>query len=96
MTQERREPGGGDQNSSVNTGGNVHFRTVVKGAVGITKAALYVNRAPEVLIRQRRAVCAACPQANAGSSKTSRCLACTCFIYPKTATVTEKCPQGRW
>jgi hypothetical protein len=75
---------------------NLTLRTALNGAVGITKAALHVDRAPEVLIRKRRSVCAACPQANAGSSKTSRCLSCTCFIHPKTATATEKCPLGRW
>jgi hypothetical protein len=68
----------------------------LKGAVGITKAALHVDRAAEPLIRQRRAICAACPQATAGSSKTSRCTVCTCFIHPKSATASEKCPEGRW
>ncbi len=69
---------------------------VVTGAVGLTKAALRVDRADEVLIRKRRSLCAACPQASAGSSKTSRCRICTCFIYPKTATASEKCPIGQW
>jgi hypothetical protein len=46
---------------------------VLTGAVGITKAALHVDRADEVVIRKRRSLCAACPNANAGSSKTSRC-----------------------
>jgi hypothetical protein len=69
---------------------------VLTGAAGLTKAALRVDRADEVLIRKRRSVCAACPQATAGLSKTSRCQVCTCFIYPKTATATEECPAGRW
>jgi hypothetical protein len=69
---------------------------VFAGAVGLTKAALRVDRAEEVLIRPRRSLCAACPQANAGASKTSRCLVCTCFIHPKTATASEKCPVGKW
>ena len=72
------------------------LRTALKGAVGVTKAALHVNRAAEPLIRQRRAICAACPQATAGSSETSRCAVCTCFIHPKSATTSEKCPQARW
>jgi hypothetical protein len=65
-------------------------------AVGLTKAALHVDRADEVLIRKRRSLCAACPQSSAGSSGTSRCLVCTCFIYPKAATASEKCPTGQW
>jgi hypothetical protein len=69
---------------------------VFAGAVGLTKAALRVDRADEVLIRRRRSLCGACPQANAGASKTSRCLVCTCFIHPKTATASEKCPLGKW
>jgi hypothetical protein len=66
------------------------------GTVGIAKAALHVDRADEVVIRKRRSLCAACPNANAGSSKTSRCLVCSCFIWPKTATASEKCPIGKW
>jgi hypothetical protein len=69
---------------------------VFAGAAGLTKAALRVDRADEVVIRKRRSICAACPQATAGTSKASRCQVCTCFIYPKTATATEKCPAGRW
>ena len=76
--------------------GRSGLNKALTGAVGITKAALHVDRAGEVLIRRRRSLCAACPQASAGSSKTSRCLVCTCFIYPKTATASEKCPIGRW
>ena len=64
------------------------------GAVGITKAALHVDRADEVVIRKRRSLCAACPNAQAGSSETSRCVICSCFIWPKTATASEKCPIG--
>jgi hypothetical protein len=74
----------------------LNLNTVVTGAVGLTKAALHVDRAAEPVIRQRRAICAACPKATAGMSKTSRCQACTCFIYPKTSTTGEKCPIGKW
>jgi hypothetical protein len=72
------------------------LRTVAKGAAGLAKAALHVGRAPEPLIRQRRSVCAACPQADAGSSRMSRCKVCTCFIHPKSATASEKCPLDKW
>jgi hypothetical protein len=74
----------------------VGHNRLLAGAIGLTKATLRVDRADEVLIRKRRSLCAACPQATAGSSKTSRCFVCTCFIYPKTATATEKCPIGNW
>jgi hypothetical protein len=70
-------------------------RTVLKGAVGLTKAALQVGRASEVVIRQRRAICAACPQATSGSSRMSRCQICTCFIHPKSATASERCPAEK-
>jgi hypothetical protein len=76
--------------------GRSSLNKVLTGAVGLTKAALHVNRADEVVIRKRRSLCAACPQASAGSSKTRRCLICTCFTYPKTATASEKCPTGNW
>ena len=93
--QESETPGDADDKPKP-LGETFGLRTALKGAVGITKAALHVDRAPEVLIRKRRSICAICPQANAGSSRTSRCLACTCFIHPKTATATEKCPLSRW
>ena len=80
--------GGGDLRSGLNK--------VLIGSIGITKAALHVDRADEVVIRKRRSLCAACPNANAGSSKTSRCLICSCFSWPKTATASEKCPIGKW
>jgi hypothetical protein len=76
--------------------GRSSLNKVLTGAVGLAKAAMHVGRADEVLIRKRRSICAACPQASAGSSKTSRCLVCTCFIYPKTATASEKCPIRQW
>jgi hypothetical protein len=72
------------------------FTNVWTGVVGLTKAAVRVQRAEEPVIRKRRSICEACPTATAGSSKRSRCLACTCFIYPKTTTATEKCPLGKW
>ncbi len=78
------------------TDAKISFSSVWTGAIGLTKAALHVDRAAEPLIRQRRAICAACPKATAGSSRTSRCQACTCFIHPKTAITTEKCPLGNW
>jgi hypothetical protein len=53
---------------------------LLTGAAGLTKAELRVDRSDEVLIRKRRSVCAVCPQATAGSLKTSRCQVCTCFI----------------
>ena len=92
MPEEVKMPGAATTGHPVRPGVN----RVVAGAVGLTKAALHVDRADEVLIRKRRALCAACPQASAGSSKTSRCRVCTCFIHPKTATASEKCPIGQW
>ena len=86
---ERRNPNG----QPLATGG---VQRLITGAVGLTKAALHVDRAPEVVARRRRGICAGCPQATAGLSKTSRCKVCTCFIYPKTATATEACPLRLW
>ena len=60
------------------------------------KAALRVDRAAEPVIRKRRGICAACPQATGGLSAASRCKACTCFVFPKTANAGEKFPLGKW
>ena len=72
------------------------LQRIATGVAGLAKAAMHVDRTPEVELRRRRGVCAACPQATAGSARTSRCQLCTCFIHPKTAVATERCPRGLW
>ena len=80
----------------IRAGAGFNFTTAWTGVVGLGKAALGVDRASEVLIRQRRGICAACPKATAGSARISRCQVCSCFIHPKSSLVTEKCPLGNW
>ena len=96
MADERKKPVPTQESGVPQQVPPLTFGTVWTGMVGLTKAALHVERAEEPVIRKRRSLCAACPTATAGSSRTSRCLACTCFIHPKTATATEKCPFDNW
>ena len=72
------------------------LQRIATGVAGLTRAALHVDRTPEVELRRRRGTCAACPRATAGSARTSRCSVCACFIHPKTALASEHCPQGLW
>lgn len=62
-----------------------------QGAVGLARAALGVDRAPEATIRARRQRCRACPD------KVGRlCTACGCLIAAKTLVYSQSCPRGRW
>ena len=96
MADEAKEQEAAGTDAKVQPDGRMTFATAWNGVVGLGKAALRVDRAAEPVIRQRRAICAACPQATGGLSAASRCSACTCFIFPKTANAGEKCPMGKW
>ena len=68
---------------------------VVTGVVGITKAALHIDRADESTIRYRRRKCKSCPHVSRNSdpkyTKTgglttmSQCAKCKCVIAAKNA-----------
>jgi hypothetical protein len=73
--------------------------SVVAGAVGLTKAALHIGRATDEVISSRRAICAACPNAEdfAGGIVT-RCKLCRCILEAKVLNAGQKCPDHppRW
>jgi hypothetical protein len=73
--------------------------TLIRGAVGLAKAATGIDRADRATIATRRARCQACPEAvpcvgNIG--KRCVCQQCGCLIRAKTALASEKCPLGKW
>ena len=71
-----------------------------RGVVGLAKATLGVDKAPTNVVLLRRAVCEVCERAEVrrlgGVAVLRRCEACSCFILPKTAIMSEVCPEGKW
>ncbi len=71
----------------------------LKGAVGIAKSVVGVDRAPSAEVVRRLAVCGACEQGvpcKRDSSRACRCSVCRCALSLKTRVASERCPLGRW
>jgi hypothetical protein len=64
---------------------------LVRGAVGVAKAALGVQAAPTEVVRARWAACLACEDHDCG-----KCSACGCFTGAKVRVAGESCPRGAW
>jgi len=64
---------------------------IVRGAVGVAKAALGVQVAPVNAVIDRWSICSSCDQHDCG-----RCKACGCFTGAKVRVAGESCPQGKW
>jgi len=74
-------------------------KKLARGVVGLTKAALNINVAPDDVIEQRRATCRACEFASPCTSNPLRfctCTACGCVLKAKTKIASESCPKGKW
>lgn len=71
-----------------------------RGAVGLAKVALGVDRAPESVVTARRDVCRSCEHSTKRlfglQVKVQRCNVCQCLIAGKSVLLGEKCPEGRW
>jgi len=69
----------------------VRFVDLVRGAVGVVKAATGVGAASPEDYRSRWDICLACDQHDAGA-----CRACGCFTGAKVRVASESCPVGKW
>lgn len=77
---------------------------IVKGAIGLSKAAIGIDKAADEVIHKRRDICRECPYATRnnqftesnGLTSLSRCEKCSCFIAAKTKLNKEVCPLGKW
>lgn len=83
MTTTRWKRGETNQSPSVGD--------LVRGAVGVAKAALGVQAATDEVVRARWAACLACDAHDCG-----RCTACGCFTGAKVRVASEACPRGVW
>jgi hypothetical protein len=76
-------------------------KTVVRGAVGITKAVLGVDASTPEEIAARKSVCVPCPHRlhhNQPDRVTglNRCELCRCYISVKVKVKSATCPLGKW
>ncbi len=66
---------------------------IIRGATGLAKAALGIDRAPPEAKKDRWAACLGCSELN---WKMRLCRACGCFVLAKLRIMAERCPRGRW
>lgn len=73
---------------------------VVRGAVGVGKAVLGIDRAAPEVRAQRLAICRGCdhfkPHNSRFADSLSRCAECDCVIHLKVKVAGETCPVGKW
>lgn len=79
----------------------MNIRTVAKGAVGLTKAALGIHAVSEEVKNKRLAICDACPSkffefSEKYNMKVARCGECRCFIRAKVLIKEEFCDLNKW
>ncbi len=61
------------------------------GAVGLSKALLGIDRAPDELIQERWEICQKCE-----FYRMWRCTKCGCIASQKAKVLSEKCPENFW
>lgn len=72
---------------------------IVRGAVGLAKAALGVDAVPRETSTARREICLACDRSrvvSVGVGKVRQCDECGCVIAAKVKIASERCPLGKW
>ncbi|MCC7408332.1 MAG: hypothetical protein IT442_09680 [Phycisphaeraceae bacterium] len=63
----------------------------IKGAVGLAKAYLGLDKADDATARRRWETCTACEHFDLGL-----CRLCGCHLSAKVHIASEACPQGKW
>jgi len=71
---------------------------VIRGAVGVLKAIVGIDRAPANVIAARLKACRGCDRATKARDgvRVVKCRECDCFIKLKIKLAGEKCPRNRW
>jgi len=69
---------------------------IAKGAIGLAKAMVGVDRASDQTIHFRQAICRVCEYQDLGECSGGP--GCKCWIKPKTQIASQKCPDSppRW
>jgi len=63
----------------------------MKGAKGLTKAALQIDKPIGTVIFERRGICHQCEHLRGG-----KCEICGCFMLAKARLASEDCPLDKW
>jgi len=79
-----------------NRQGALTAQTILRGAVGITKAITGQDRASQETITRRTQTCRDCPQAQITAGLFWRCRLCGCATWAKVRNAGEKCPVAKW
>ncbi len=66
-------------------------QVIVEGVVDAGITAGLLTEAPEAVIAERLAICAACPEFTG-----DRCKQCGCFMLPKSRLAAAQCPMDKW
>jgi hypothetical protein len=71
---------------------------IAQGVVGLTKAIVGIDRAPDVVVAARRAICRQCDRAtrHRDGVRVLRCLEFKCWIKQATKVAGKDCPLGKW
>lgn len=81
---------------SPDSGCNCHQRSfsekLMRGATGLTKAVLGLDKAPDEAIDLRWAVCNRCSE----MGRLGFCKQCGCYLRAKVRVASEACPLGKW
>jgi hypothetical protein len=71
------------------------IKDILKGAEGITKATLGIDKSTKELYSTRINICKKCPYM-VESNDNMKCKECGCFLRFKARLNKEKCPLGKW
>ena len=71
-------------------------RRMVRGTVGLAKAAIGVDRADGITMIKRWAVCESCTSAVKTAGVVQTCALCHCMLHAKIRIAHERCPAGKW
>lgn len=78
-------------------------KTLIKGVIGLSKAALHIDRADPSLVECRRELCNSCQHRKVVFTEVcgqemnvAKCTICKCYIQAKVLILGEKCPINIW
>jgi len=80
-----------DRDGNIEVDGKPTVGDIIRGAVGVARAATGLGAASQTDYQARWAICMACDQHDAG-----RCRTCGCFTGAKVRVARESCPLGKW
>lgn len=72
------------------------LQTIARGAKGIAKAMLGIDKAAPEVVAARKATCLGCEHVRIAGGIIDQCALCGCAIRFKILIAREKCPADKW